>query len=472
MRITVIGGGPGGYTAAFEAARRGHAVTLVENGFLGGTCLNRGCIPTKTLRSSADVLELASRLTAYGVSGCPQPEMDLAALRRRKESVINILREGLEKTCARLKVTQLRGTGRVRSAASVLVDGEDGHREVAGDAVILATGSRVLELPGLIFDHEHICSSDDALELKRIPRRLVIVGGGVIGCEMACIYRALGSEVIVIEGQDRLLPMPGIDRDVSALLGREFRKQKIRQLTGRTLAQVTVTDGTVRGVAEASPFAPEPGGKVAPETLEADMVLVTVGRSPSTGGLGLAEAGVAVDRRGWITVDERLQTSVPGIYAVGDILGPSHVMLAHVAAAEAGCVVDGLCGMPRAMRYNAVPSAIFTAPEIGAVGLDEDQARARGGRVVCGVTQMRELGKAQAMNELAGFFKIVADAENGAVLGASIVGAHATDMIAEAGLALSAGLGVRQVAESIHAHPTLAEGLGDAAAAALRGMEA
>lgn len=336
MRITVIGGGPGGYTAAFEAARRGHAVTLVENGFLGGTCLNRGCIPTKTLRSSADVLELASRLTAYGVSGCPQPEMDLAALRRRKESVINILREGLEKTCARLKVTQLRGTGRVLSAASVLVDGEDGHREVAGDAVILATGSRVLELPGLIFDHEHICSSDDALELKRIPRRLVIVGGGGIGCEMACIYRALGSEVIVIEGQDRLLPMPGIDRDVSVLLGREFRKRKIRQLTGRTLAQVTVTDGTVRGVAEASPFAPEPGGKVAPETLEADMVLVTVGRSPNTGGLGLAEAGVAVDSRGWITVDERLQTSVPGIYAVGDILGPSHVMLAHVAAAEAG----------------------------------------------------------------------------------------------------------------------------------------
>ena len=473
MRITIIGGGPGGYTAAFEAARRGHAVTLVENDSLGGTCLNRGCIPTKTLRSSADALALARRLADYGLDGCPQPAPVLEALRRRKENVIGILRQGLEKTCGRLGVRLVRATGRVRSAGLVLAEGSDGQEEIVGDAVIIATGSRVLELPGLPFDHTFICSSDDALDLASIPARLLIVGGGVVGCEMACIYRALGSDVTVIEGQDRLLPMPGVDEDISTLLAREFRKQKIRLLTGRTLTGVTVADGAVAGEAVPAPFAAPAASAdaAAPVPLAGDMVLVTVGRLPVTEGLGLADAGVAVDARGWVMVDEGFQTSVPGIYAVGDILGPAHIMLAHAAAAEALCVVDTLCGAAHPMRYDAVPSAIFTSPEIGLVGLDEKEA-ARRGKIVCGLTQMRELGKAQAMGELAGFFKIVAAADTGALLGASIVGAHASDMIAEAGLALTAGLNVRQIAATIHPHPTLTEGFAEAAAAAVRQLEA
>lgn len=472
MRITIIGGGPGGYTAAFEAARRGCEVTLVENTALGGVCLNRGCIPTKTLRASADALTLASRLDEYGVTGCSTPSIALETVRKRKENVITILKGGLEKTCARHKVNLLRGTGRVQDAHTVVVNGENGEATVAGDAVIIATGSRVLQLPGLTFDHEYICSSDDALALSRIPQRLVIVGGGVIGCEMACIYRAFGSTVTLVEAQSRLLPLPPVDQDVSALLGREMRKQKIRALTGKTLKNVQVADGVVRGIIAPSPFLEQTAAGEAEEAVEADMVLVTVGRAPATEGLGLAGAGIAVDSRGWICVDDNLQTSVPGIYAIGDILGPDRVMLAHVASAEALCVVDGLCGTPRPMRYDAVPSAIFTAPEIGEVGLSEAQARERGIPVVCGTVQMRELGKAHAMGELPGFFKIVAEAKSGRVLGVHIAGAHASDMVAEAGLALTAGLTVRQIAETIHAHPTLAEGMYEAAHAVLHAMQA
>lgn len=470
MRLTIIGGGPGGYTAAFAAAEKGCAVTLVESAALGGTCLNRGCIPTKTLRASADALALASRLSEYGVTGCGTPGFDLDAVRRRKENVITILKGGLEKACARFKIELLHGTAKVVDRHTVRVHGADGESTIHGDAVIIATGSRVLELPGLAFDHTHILSSDDALELTRIPSRLIVVGGGVIGCELACIYRAFGSTVTVVEGQNRLLPLPSVDQDISTLLNREMRKQKIRVMTGKTLKDVRVQNGEVHGVATVSPFVDNAVPAEAEEALEADMVLVTVGRLPASSGTDLAQAGIAVDERGWIVVDERLETSVPGIYAVGDILGPSRVMLAHVAAMEGLRAVATLCGEADTMDYDAVPSAIFTAPEIGEVGLSEQQAREAFAQVVCGTVQMRELGKAQAMGELPGFFKIIANADNGRVLGVHIAGAHASDMIAEAGLALKAKVTVSDIAATIHAHPTLAEGMHEAARATLRAM--
>ena len=470
MRLTIIGGGPGGYTAAFAAAKKGCDVTLVENADLGGTCLNRGCIPTKTIRASADALLLARRLAEYGVSGCGAPVLDLETVRKRKDSVLDILRGGLEKTCSRLKVNRLRGLAKVVDAKNTLVRTEEGDGNVEGDAVIIATGSRILELPGLPFDHSHVVSSDDALGLERVPSRLIVVGGGVIGCELACVYRAFGSDVIIVEGQERLLPLPSVDAEISALLGREMRKQKIRQLTGRTLKDVHVQDGVARGIVAASPFVSEasfPG-----QPVEADMVLVTVGRLPATVGLGLVEAGIATDSRGWISVDERLETSVRGIYAIGDVLGPEHVMLAHVAAMEGICVVASLLGEKMDMRYDAIPSAIFTTPEIGEVGLSESQAREVCANVVCGSSLMRELGKAHAMGELPGFFKIVADAATGRVLGVHIAGAHASDLVAEAALGLSRGMTVRDIASAIHAHPTLAEGLWEAARVTLENMAA
>ena len=460
MRLTIIGGGPGGYTAAFAAAGKGCDVTLIENSALGGVCLNRGCIPTKTIRASADALGMASRLAEYGIRGCETPGIDLHGVRKRKESVTAILKGGLEKNCAHLKITCLQGLAKIVDARTVIVHSDAGDSTVSGDAVIIATGSRILELPGLGFDHKYILNSDDALELETIPSRLVIVGGGVIGCELACIYRAFGSAVTIVEGQDRLLPLPSVDKDISTLLNREMRKQKIKVMTGRTLRDVYVNGGVVHGTVAASPFVDTAASvEQREESIEAEMILVTVGRLPATEGLGLEEAGIAVDRRGWITVNDRLETSVSGIYAIGDILGPSHIMLAHVAAMEGLCVVDSLLGESGPMNYEIVPSAIFTVPEIGEVGLSESQARDAYPHVVCGMVQMRELGKAHAMGELPGLFKIVADADMGRVLGVHIAGAHASDLIAEAGFALKAKATVSDIAATIHAHPTLAEGL-------------
>ena len=450
IRLTVIGGGPGGYTAAFAAARAGMSVTLVESGNLGGTCLNNGCIPTKTLKASADALELALRLSQFGITGQGAPAVDPAAVLARKEKVCATLRGGLEKACASLGVRLLKGRGRLVHAGLVEASTAEGPVSVEGDRVILATGSGALELPGLPVDHTHILTSDDALALDRVPASIAIVGGGVIGCELAFIYQAFGSKVTVVEGQNRLLPLPSVDADMSALLQREMKKRRIGCELGRTLKDVRVEGGMVRAMLGASPFIKEPTPAQMKET-------------PITAGLGLAEAGVAVDGRGWIRADEHMRTSLPGVYAVGDALGPSRIMLAHVAAAEGLCAVRDCLGHDGRMDYSAVPSGIFTSPEIGCVGLAEAQASEAGRDVRTATFQMRELGKAQAMSELPGMFKIVSDGATGKVLGVHIAGAHATDLIAEAGLALRLGASVRDIASTIHAHPTLAEGLYEAA---------
>ncbi len=482
LRVTLIGAGPGGYTAAFAAARAGMHVTLVEKAQLGGVCLNTGCIPTKTLQASAQALELALRMEEFGVrmpqcaDGAQAPTLDMNAVVARKENVCNILRNGLEKTCAKLKIHLLRGHGRVLSASRVHVRMQDGtEQEVEGDVVILATGSRILELPHLPFDHTHILNSDDALTLTNIPKNLVIVGGGVIGCEMACIYKAFGSHVTLVEGLDRLLPMPSVDADISKLLQREMKKHGIVSEVGRTLSDVQKKGAGLQGMLGPSPFLEKHSAAQKKHSpIEMDAVLITVGRAPHTDTLGLAEAGVRTDSRGWIDVDDYMQSSVPNIYAIGDAVGPQRVMLAHVAAAEALCAIEhckakaeGDVTRARVMDYDAVPSAIFTSPEIGCVGLSEAQAKEAGHDVQCATTHMRELGKAHAMGELPGFFKLVVAKSTRKLLGAHIAGAHASDLIAELTLALRMGATLDDIAHTIHAHPTLAEGILEAALAAL-----
>lgn len=462
-RLTVVGGGPGGYTAAFAAARAGMLVTLVEEAALGGTCLNSGCIPTKTLKSSADALEMAHRLASFGITGAGEATVDAPAVLARKERVCETLRGGLDKACASLRIALLRGHGRLLGTGRVEVSAKGEKTVVESDSVILATGSQVLHIPGLPVDHSHILTSDDALKLDHVPESLVIVGGGVIGCEMAFIYQAFGARVTVVEGQDRLLPLPSVDTDMSALLQREMKKRRITCELGRTLTNVRVDNGRVHATVSASPFIAEPTPAQQKEVpIEAEMVLVTVGRAACIKDLGLDEAGVTTDPRGWIQVNDRLETSVPGVYAIGDALGPKHIMLAHVAAMEGLCVVKTLAGQPTLMDYEAVPSGIFTSPEVACVGLSEAQAAAQGLPVCTSVFQMRELGKAQAMNELPGLFKIIAHAKTRKVLGVHIAGAHATDLIAEATLAMRMGCTVDDIASTIHAHPTLAEGLFEA----------
>lgn len=462
MHLVIIGGGPAGYTAAFDGARRGMRVTLVEKSWPGGTCLNHGCIPAKTMRASADALNMAKRMLEFGVTGCGQATIDPAAVKKRKDNVINVLRQGLTKTFASLGIRLIQGGAFVRNRNQIDVLTDSGIEQINGDALLIATGSVEFSPPSLPVDHKYILNSSDALELDYVPRRLVIVGGGVTGCELACFFRTFGSEVTIVESQERLLPLPHVDRDVSALLAREMRKQKIKIFTGFTLDDLNIENGMVLGNIKASPCVKHAESR--PEQpIETDVVFVTVGRAPASGGLGLRECGVGLDKQGWIVVDANLRTSVPGIYAAGDILGPAHMMLAHVAAVEGLSVVAALKGEYRPMDYRTVPSAIFTSPEIGCVGLTEAQAGEVCDHVVCGVTQMRELGKAQAMGELSGFFKLIINGNDGKILGAQIMGAHASDILAEATLTLSGGATVHELVHTIHAHPTLAEGMWEAA---------
>lgn len=471
MNITIIGAGPGGYIAAFDAARRGASVTLVEKADIGGTCLNWGCIPTKTIKASAEALETAKRLGEFGIvpteGELSRFKADMAAIVARKEKVRKVLCGGLEKTCASLKIRLLRGQAELGAGRTVLVHGADGTEEIASDAVILATGSKVLDLPSLPVDHQYIINSDDALNLDHVPARMVIVGGGVIGCELAFIFRAFGAEVTVVEGLDRLLPIPSVDEDMSRLLQREAKKHGLKVELAKTVKSATVSEGKVTCVLGPSPFVP--GASGAETTIETDMVLVAVGRTPNSAGLKLAEAGVEMDARGWIKADGGMRTTAEGIYAIGDALGPARVMLAHVASAEGLCAVANCYGENRTLDYSVIPAGIFTSPEIGTVGLSESEARAQGLAVRCQVFQFRELGKAQAMGELPGMFKLVCEEGSGRILGVHIAGAHATDLIAEAALAMQKGMTAADIAHTIHAHPTLAEGVYEAAEGWLRG---
>ncbi len=468
LRLTVIGGGPGGYTAAFAAARAGIEVTIVEKNHIGGTCLNYGCIPTKTIKTSSDALELARNLGTLGIdiNGIPIPNM--GKIIERKNNVIRILRGGLEKTCVKLKVTVLTGTGEIISPTLVRVHTDDGKsQDVASDIVIIATGTEILELPGLTFDHKYIIGSDDALELQHIPKNLCIVGGGVIGCEMAFIFNSLGTKVTVIEGLERVLPIPSVDADISKLLQREMKKHGIGCELGRTLKDVSVKEGQVHATLAASPFIENPTAAQSKEvSIQTDMILVTAGRVPQATKLNLDKLGVKTDARGWIEVNDNMQTSIPNIYAIGDILGPAKIMLAHVAAAEGLCAVKHILSKDMAdtnMDYTAVPSAIFTTPEVGCVGLSEEQAKELGKEIFCPTLQMRELGKAHAMGELPGFVKLVISKDDNKILGAHIAGAHATDLIAEITLAIQMGASLHHIVNTIHAHPTLAEGVFEAA---------
>lgn len=462
LHVIVIGGGPGGYTAAFAAAKAGARVSLVESGLLGGVCLNHGCIPTKTLKASADALETAKRLKEFGIEGLGEAVPNMAAILSRKMKVVETLRSGLLRTCQRLKVELLHGHCEMVEPHRVRVHQEEGSvLEISCDKIIIATGTKPLEPTFLTIDHKKILSSDDILELREIPERLLILGGGVVGAEFAFIFQALGSRVTLVEGKDRILPLPSVDHDLSKLLQREMKKRGIACELCRLVTDVeSLESGALEITLGPSPFVDViPSSAKEKKILEADLLLSAIGRAPNTEGLGLEKLGIARDANGWILADEHCETNVPGIYAIGDILGPEKIMLAHVAVME-GLVAAAHCmGRQEIMDYSIVPSAIFTSPEIGVVGLSEAEAVKSGKKVLCPQTHFRELGKAQAMGELAGLFKLVIEEESGKILGAHFAGAHASDLIAEITLGMKLGAKAEDIAKTIHAHPTLAEGI-------------
>ena len=468
-KVLVIGGGPGGYVAAVRAAQLGGEVTVVEKENVGGTCLNWGCIPSKIMKTSAELLEKIHQAQGFGLAVTGEAKPDMERLMARKASVINTQIKGIEGLLKHHKIKLMKGEGIIDGPGKASVRGADGSTAAVDfDRLILAMGSTPMNIPAFPFDGDRILSSNHILAITEVPQSILIVGGGVIGCEFACILSALGAKVTVVEALDRLLPLPSVDADCSKVLQREMKKRKIDIHVNRTVAAVAKTEAGVSVTIGPSPFAADLKEKEkVPFQVEAQKVLVSIGRSPATSGVGLEKIGLTLNAKGWIPADDHMRTNVSGVYAIGDILGPEKVMLAHAASAEGLVAAENAMGGDKTMDYRVIPGAIFTMPEVGTVGLSEAQAiemgiDARGDSVL-----YRAIGKAQVIDELAGQAKIVSEKGTGRVLGVHLIGAHATDLVAEGALAVQNGLTVAQIAGTIHAHPTLAEIMSETAMKAM-----
>ena len=458
-KITIIGAGPGGYVAAVRAAQLGAEVNLIERDEVGGTCLNQGCIPSKVMITTAAMLDNFRRAHELGINLDGRVYPDMERLMARKAKVIQDQAKGILELLRHYKVTLLRGKAEIAAPglAEVHTDGAP-PRQVSWDKLIIATGTGPLGFPEFPFDGARILSSNDVLSLLEIPRSVLVLGGGVIGCELAFMLASLGSAVTVVEAMDRLLPLPSVDEDCSRVLQREMKKRKIAFLLKRVVQSVDSSGEMLRVITGPSPFVSGLTEKEKePVTIETEKMVVCVGRKPNTSGMGIEKLGITTDPKGFILADNRMRTNVPDVYAIGDILGPSKIMLAHVASAEAAVAAENALGGDRKMIYEAVPGAIFTAPEVANVGLTETRARQRNFPVRADTVLFRTLGKAQVIGEFAGEAKIVSDAQTGKILGVHMIGPHVTDLIAEGTLALTLGATVRDLAETIHAHPTLAE---------------
>lgn len=453
--IAILGAGPGGYVAAIRAAQLGARVTVIEREKVGGVCLNWGCIPSKTLLS---VVELGDKLKKAEELGLMLPApaaYDLARMVARKEKVVASLVKGITALFKGWGIEQVSGQGVVKDARTLAVTLPDGaQREIQADALVIATGSSWPNLPQFPIDGQQIVTSQQLLDLTQIPASLAILGGGVEGCEFAALYSGLGTEVTILELLPRLLPSE--DEEISSTMERELKKRGVTVITGTTVEQYERSPESLR-------LSLKDGSTIATEKL-----LVSVGRGFNSRGIGLEQVGVALGRRGDVLVDEHLRTNVPGIYAIGDVTGKA--MLAHVASTQGQVAVENILGHQRTIDYAVIPAGIFTLPEIGRVGLTEQQAKARAEQngkdpnhaVKVGRFRYGALGKAQATGDTTGFYKVIADAETGRILGMHILGAHAADLIHEPALAMQVGATANHVARLIHAHPTLAEGVMEA----------
>lgn len=448
--LLIIGGGPAGYVAALTAARLGSKPLLVERDQIGGTCLNRGCIPTKALLESVETLVRARRAAEFGVRVSVEG-LDIKAMVQRKDAVSSALRGGLEVLMPDKGVRILRGEAVFSSPREVSVRLLDGAEErILADKIIIATGSVPMSLPIPGSDLPAFFGSDEALSLEEIPGSLVIVGGGAVGCEFASIYAGLGSRVTLLEMLGTLLPTE--DRELGEALKYYMEEEGIRVLTSaKVLSAKPSGDRVTLSVLAGS----------ATEEITADGVLMAAGRVPATKGFGLENTGVDLGRRGGIRVNERMETSVEGIYAAGDVTGG--FMLAHVAFEEGRVAAENALGGNASVDYSVIPRCVFTHPEVAAVGLSEEEAREKGYSVRVGRYPFANNGRAVAMGNTEGLVKIVANEKTGRILGAGIVGAGAAEAVAEVAVAMSAGVGAETLERTIHAHPTLSEAVKEAA---------
>ncbi|PPR21485.1 MAG: Dihydrolipoyl dehydrogenase 3 [Alphaproteobacteria bacterium MarineAlpha10_Bin2] len=452
--VVVIGSGPGGYVAAIRAAQLGLKTACVEKDpALGGTCLNVGCIPSKALlQTSEEYAHAGKALKRHGVM-IEGLSLDLEAMMGHKDKVVGDLTKGIAHLFKKNDITHLKGTGALGAAGEIIVRADDGSEtKLAAGATIIATGSAPANLPGIDIDEKRILSSTGALALDEVPGHLAVIGAGYIGLEMASVWGRLGAKITVIEFLDRIVP--GMDGELATQFQKMLRRQKMKFKLSTKVTAAEQNDSGVTLTME-----PVAGGE--PETLDADAVLVAVGRTPYTEGLGLDAAGVTIDNGGRIEIDEHFATNVAGVYAIGDVIaGP---MLAHKAEDEGIAVAEIIAGQKGHVNYSAIPGVVYTQPELAAVGQTEEQLQEAGIDYTAGSFPFMANGRARAMSATDGFVKILADAQSDRILGVHIMGADAGTLIAEAVLAIELGASAEDLARTCHAHPTLSEAVKEAA---------
>jgi dihydrolipoamide dehydrogenase len=453
--LVVIGTGPGGYVCAVRAAQLGMKVAVVEkNPTLGGTCLNVGCMPSKALLHASEMFEEAGHSFAKMGVSVAAPKLDLPAMMKFKQEGIDGNVKGVDFLMKKNKVDVIRGTGKIVSAGKVEVTGNPSTQVVETRNIVIATGSDIARLRGIDIDEKRIVSSTGALSLEKVPGKLLIVGAGVIGLELGSVWKRLGAEVTVVEFLDRILP--GMDGEIARQFQRILEKQGFKFKLGAKVTSVDISNKTLAAKVE-----PAAGG--AQESLDADVVLVCIGRVPYTEGLGLQEAGVALDNRGRVKIDEHFSTSVKGIYAIGDVIeGP---MLAHKAEDEGVAVAEIIAGQAGHVNYDVIPGVVYTTPEVAAVGKTEEELKEAGIAFTSGKFPFTANGRSKVNQTTDGFVKVLADAKTDRVLGVHIIGIEAGEMIHEAAVLMEFGGSAEDLARTCHAHPTRSEAIKEAALA-------
>lgn len=442
----VIGGGPGGYVAAIRIAQLGGRVAVVEKDKLGGTCLNRGCIPTKSLIAAVDRLKAVEEAAEFGIE-VSKPVINFGKVQARKAEVVEKLVSGINFLFKKNRVDLFTGTAKIKAPGVVEVEHNGEVQELPCENIVIATGSSPALIKSLGYNGTTVITSEEALQLTEVPKSLLIIGAGVIGCEFAHIYGSMGTEITMVEAAASILSIQ--DKDISRRMQTIFKKKKFNIKTNATIKKIEEVDGGVKAELENG------------DIITAEKALISIGRTLNTQNLGLAEVGVELGDRGQILVNDQMQTNIKGIYAIGDVV--MKYQLAHVASAQGIVAAENIMGKNSTMDYSAVPSCIFTSPEIASVGMTEQQAKDKGIPVKTGKFNFMANGKALSMGEGEGFVKIITNQENDVVLGVHIIGPHASDLIAEATLAVRKGMSAKELATTIHAHPTLAEAIMEAA---------
>lgn len=444
-KITIIGSGPGGYEAAIMAAKLGNEVTVIEKDELGGTCLNKGCIPTKIYLATADVYNDSKSLNEFDIE-IDESQINQKSLVARKNKSIDRLKKGISTLFKKNKINFIKGHGKILSPSEVLVTSDEGETIIPSDAIIIATGSSPIKPDILHYDGKNVITSNELLELDELPESIIIIGGNVIACEVGQYLSRFGVDVSIIEALNHIVPFE--DEDISRQLTRKFKKEKIKVYTNTFVKNTESKDGQIT-IETAD-------GK----NLSAEKVLVCIGRKPNIKDIGLENVGIELDENGFIKTNKQMQTNVENIYAIGDIVNSP--MLAHVASHEGIVAVNNISGKFKQISYKAIPRCIYTEPEIAAVGLNEKQLKEKNIDYKKGDFNYKALGKAHAINKTEGFVKILTD-ENDTIIGASIIGDRAADQLAELTLAVELGLSSEQLSSIIHPHPTMSEAILEAA---------